>query len=94
MSIVSLCFTRFGHRYEHRPQLQFSAYAEGFQIMMTDITPRIMTDGSPSTLMDTNCRTLIIGCGLGGLAAAIAIRKVGHEVTILEKRAQLQEVGL
>ena len=61
---------------------------------MTDVAPKTMPDGSPSTLMGTNCHTLIIGCGLGGLAAAIAIRRFGHEVTILEKRAQLQEVGL
>ncbi len=51
-----------------------------------------MLNGPASTLTDTKCHVLIFGCGLGGLAAAIAIRKVGHEVTILEKRAELQEV--
>ena len=61
---------------------------------MTDVTPGIMPNGSSSTLTNIKCHILIIGCGLGGLAAAIAIRKVGHEVTILEKRAQLQEVDL
>ena len=60
--------------------------------MMRDITTGLIPHGSPSTLTDTKCHILIIGCGLGGLAAAIAIRKVGHEVTILEKRAELQEV--
>ena len=59
---------------------------------MTDITPGPMPNGSPSTLTNTKCHFLIIACGLGGLAAAIAIGKVSHEVAILEKRAQLQEV--
>jgi NADPH-dependent glutamate synthase beta subunit-like oxidoreductase len=35
---------------------------------------------------------LIIGCGLGGLAAAIGIKRAGHDVTISEKTAELQEV--
>lgn len=35
---------------------------------------------------------LIIGCGLGGLAAAIRIKRAGHDVPILEKTAKLQEV--
>ena len=61
---------------------------------MTDVTSRLMPNESASRLTDIKCHILIIGCGLGGLAAAIAIRKFGHEVTILEKRAQLQEVGL
>ena len=35
---------------------------------------------------------LIIGCGLGGLAAAIGIKRAGHDVTISGKKAELQEV--
>ncbi|KAI9734836.1 MAG: hypothetical protein M1834_001915 [Cirrosporium novae-zelandiae] len=35
----------------------------------------------------------VIGAGLGGLAAAISIRKAGHMVTILEQAPQLGEVG-
>ena len=37
---------------------------------------------------------LIVGCGIGGLVAAIACRRGGHEVTILEQALELQEVGL
>lgn len=40
-----------------------------------------------------SCRAIIVGCGLGGLLAAICIRASGHEVTIFEKMAELQEIG-
>ncbi|KAJ5949068.1 FAD binding domain containing protein [Penicillium verhagenii] len=36
---------------------------------------------------------IIVGAGLGGLAAAIGIAKAGHQVTILEQAEQLGEVG-
>lgn len=39
------------------------------------------------------CHVIIIGAGLGGLATAIAIRKAGHKVTILEQAAELSEIG-
>ena len=51
---------------------------------MTNITTGLTAHVSPSTSMNTKCQILIIGCGLGGLAAAIAIRKVGHDVTEIE----------
>lgn len=38
------------------------------------------------------CHVVIVGCGLGGLAAAIAIKRQGHEVTMLEQAVQLSEV--
>ena len=37
---------------------------------------------------------VIIGAGLGGLAAAIGIARAGHKVTILEKASALGEVFL
>jgi len=36
---------------------------------------------------------LIVGGGLGGLAAAIACRLAGHNVVVLEQASQLSEVG-
>ena len=40
----------------------------------------------------TNCQIAIVGCGLGGLAAAIALRRQGHDVIMLDQAAQLSEV--
>lgn len=36
----------------------------------------------------------IIGAGIGGLAAAIALRRAGVEVSLLEGAAQLGEVRI
>lgn len=38
-------------------------------------------------------KIVVVGAGLGGLTAAIAFRQQGHNVTILEKSAFLQEAG-
>ena len=38
------------------------------------------------------CHIVIVGCGLGRLAAAIALRRHGHDVTMLEQAAQLSQV--
>jgi 2-polyprenyl-6-methoxyphenol hydroxylase-like FAD-dependent oxidoreductase len=38
-------------------------------------------------------RAIVVGAGIGGLAAAIGLRRVGWEVTILERAPVLGEVG-
>ena len=38
-------------------------------------------------------RIAIVGAGLGGLTAAIAMRKLGHEVLVFEQALQASEIG-
>jgi len=38
-------------------------------------------------------RVVIIGAGIGGLAAALALRKSGLDVVVLEQADRLQAVG-
>ncbi|KAL9134772.1 MAG: hypothetical protein Q9175_004041 [Cornicularia normoerica] len=39
------------------------------------------------------CSIIVIGAGPGGLAAAIGIRKAGHNVTVVERMPELREIG-
>src|SRR3712207_7445568 len=36
---------------------------------------------------------VVIGAGLGGLAAGVAAHRAGHAVTVLERAAELRETG-
>jgi len=38
-------------------------------------------------------RILIVGAGIGGLTAAIALRRVGMGVEVFERAAELKEIG-
>lgn len=38
-------------------------------------------------------RVVVVGGGIGGLAAGVALRRVGHEVQVLERADELREVG-
>lgn len=40
----------------------------------------------------TTCNVIIVGAGIGGLTAAIAIRRAGFHITVLEQAAELGEV--
>ena len=35
---------------------------------------------------------LVVGCGLSGLASALALAQAGHKVTVFERSGKLQEV--
>jgi salicylate hydroxylase len=38
-------------------------------------------------------RAIVIGAGIGGLAAALSLRRAGHEVTLVEQTPRFAEVG-
>lgn len=38
-------------------------------------------------------RAIVVGAGIGGLAAALSLRRAGHEVTLVEQSRQLTEIG-
>ena len=38
-------------------------------------------------------RAIIIGAGIGGLASAIALRKVGYSVQVFERAAEVRGIG-
>lgn len=40
------------------------------------------------------CSVAVVGCGLGGLATAIGIRRAGHSVTVFEQAKALSEVAV
>lgn len=50
------------------------------------------TKEEPGGLAQTTLKFVIAGGGIAGLAAAIALRHSGHEVTILERMPVVREV--
>ncbi|MFI7635947.1 FAD-dependent monooxygenase [Nonomuraea sp. NPDC049400] len=38
-------------------------------------------------------RIVVVGAGLGGVAAAVGLHRLGHEVTLFERDAELREAG-
>ena len=43
--------------------------------------------------MTTKPKILIVGAGIGGLTAAIALRQAGFGVEVFERAAELKEIG-
>src|SRR5437762_6559621 len=44
-------------------------------------------------MMTTKPKILIVGAGIGGLTAAIALRQAGFGVEVFERAAELKEIG-
>lgn len=62
--------------------------------------PKISLDAVPSIIISMFSQNhlrpvfsvLVVGCGLGGMASALALAEAGHQVTVFERSPELQEV--
>src|SRR5438128_1383474 len=61
------------------------------RILWLWIPGSVLSDGPGMT--ETSLRILIIGAGIGGLTAALALLRDGHEVEVYEQAPALGELG-
>ncbi|KAE8382515.1 hypothetical protein BDV26DRAFT_253666 [Aspergillus bertholletiae] len=84
---------REGHGVAQSPQtLRMPSYPSNclhFAKSLMDTTSRVTHSETGPVLLDI----IVVGAGLGGLATAVALRQVGHKVTVYEQSAELKEVG-
>lgn len=38
-------------------------------------------------------QAIVVGCGIGGLAAALALHRISWQAVVLERAAELREIG-
>lgn len=64
------------------------------QYINHEVNGHSYTDGLSSDIITVNpLRIIIVGAGIGGLTAAIALRRIGHEIIILEQWDGANETG-
>jgi glycine/D-amino acid oxidase-like deaminating enzyme len=61
--------------------------------MVTNGVSHAVTNGHSAAAKSDGLNIVIIGAGIGGLTAAIFLRRQGHRVTLLEQSRFANEVG-
>ncbi|KAF5252001.1 hypothetical protein FANTH_2955 [Fusarium anthophilum] len=61
--------------------------------MVTDGVSSTLTNGHAAAAKPNGLNIIVIGAGIGGLTAAIFLRRQGHRVTLLEQSRFANEVG-
>src|SRR5438045_7744308 len=55
--------------------------------------PGMPTTGAPRAMPSRGLRAVVVGGGIGGVAAAVALARAGIDVEVHEQAQQLTEVG-
>ncbi|KAM7196188.1 putative FAD binding domain containing protein [Rhypophila sp. PSN 637] len=71
------------------PELKLSHFSQSIISPLYLPTAATMPDHNSKPAFDV----LVVGCGLAGLASALALAQAGHRVTVFERSEKLQELG-